>query len=411
MRTFDFVIVGAGIMGLTIARALRRRLTDASILVLEKENSFGVHASGRNSGVLHSGIYYEQGSLKARLCAGGARLMAEYCRERRLPLAQWGKVVVPTSGNDDATLDLLYNRAVYNGAHVELIDAKQLREIEPAARSASGRALFVPETSVIEPNSILRSMVADLEAQRVAVCFGERVIEVDEKARNIRGSQRSIGFGKLINAAGLHADALAKRCGVGGNYQILPFKGIYYDLQPSSSLKIKRLIYPVPDLGVPFLGVHFTKSVVGGIYIGPTAVPAFGRENYRGWNGVSITEACCTMYRMAGLYAANRQGFRRYAHEETTRCIKRNFVATAKKLVPALVGDDLRRSTKTGIRAQLFDLNEKTLVHDFIVEKGRHSLHILNAVSPAFTSSLSLSEMIVGEYLTNGYNVSRALPA
>jgi len=396
-RTADFVVVGAGIVGLAVARELKRRHPAGHVVVLEKEDALGEHASGRNSGVLHSGIYYPEGSLKGAMCAEGARELAAYCREHQLPIVRAGKVVVPTRPEDDAALDLLQQRARRNGARAELIDAQQLREIEPDARSATGRALHVPETAVVAPKAVLCHLAQTLTSAGVEVLLGHRVGEIDPARGRLRAGGLELHYGHLFNAAGLHADRVAQACGAGGRYGMLPFKGLYYRLVPDSGLRVNGLIYPVPDLRVPFLGIHFTREVDGSVAVGPTAVPALGRENYHGARGIRPGEAAGILLQVAAQYARNDQGFRRFAHMEALRFLKSRFVAAARALVPRLGPEHLARSSKVGIRAQLVDRTTHRLVMDFVVEPGERSTHILNAVSPAFTSAFPFARLVLDQ--------------
>jgi len=378
VKTYDTIVVGGGIVGLAIARELLSRDPSQRIAIFEKEPALGRHASGRNSGVLHSGIYYPPASLKGRLCTEGSRLMREYCDERGLPIARIGKVIVPTQEADDPQLDVLVERARSNGARAEIVDEPRLRELEPEARSASGRALFSPDTSVIDPKRILASIADELRAAGVEFVFDREVTHLD------RGS-----YGFLVNAAGLHADRVARHFGVGERYTILPFRGRYYKL--AAPFTIGRLIYPVPDLRVPFLGVHFTNAIDGTTYIGPTAMPALGRENYGGLRGIRAGDAAAIAMMIARQYASNKQGFRTHLHQEAARLLKRNFAAAARDLVPRIEPSHMKASTKVGIRAQLFDREKNELVMDFVVERGERSLHVLNAVSPGFTTAFSFA--------------------
>lgn len=385
----DIVVIGGGIMGLALAREMNRRHPGMRIAIIEKEAELGAHASGRNSGVLHSGIYYPKDSLKAKFCADGARAMAQYCEEKNLPIDRMGKVILPVLDSDDATLELLLERARANGANAQMIDSIQLRELEPDAHTCTGRALHSPNTAVIDPKSVLKSLADDLKANGIVFRLGEKVDHVDEDSVLV-GGQR-LRYGLLINAAGLQADLVAKQCGVGERYTMLPFKGLYYRLDPAAAVNIRRLIYPVPDLRVPFLGVHFTKKVNGEVFLGPTAIPALGRENYRGLKGVSLTDLSHIAPALIGQFVRNQQGFRTFVREEAGRFIKSRFVAAAQMLVPRLRSADLLPSDKVGIRAQLFDRKKHELVMDFLVERGERSIHVLNAVSPGLTSAFSFA--------------------
>lgn len=395
MATAEFLIVGAGIVGLSVARELKRLHGDARIVVLDKEPALALHSSGRNSGVLHSGIYYPEQSLKARVCAEGGREMAAYCEERGLPLARHGKVIVPVREEDDALVDLLHRRALSNGATVSILDRQQLAEIEPEARTATGRALHSPNTAVIDPGAVVEHLAEDLRQQGVEIRLGHRLESADPTRSEVRAGGETFAYGHLFNTAGLHADVVARAFGVGERYAMLPFKGLYYRLDEAAGLRINGLIYPVPDLGVPFLGVHFTRKVSGEVYLGPTAVPAFGRENYQGLEGVDLGEAPQIATQLFRQYVKNHQGFRRYAHEESLRFFKHRFAEAARALAPRLQSRHLLRSAKVGIRAQLLDREKQELVMDFLVESRQNATHVLNAVSPAFTSAFRFSRLVV----------------
>ncbi|CAN5305552.1 FAD-dependent oxidoreductase [soil metagenome] len=391
----DFVIIGAGIVGLTIARELKQRSPAARIIVLEKEPQLGLHASGRNSGVLHSGIYYPENSLKAKVCAAGAKAMAEYCDNFGLPINRTGKVIIPTKETDESQLQLLYQRGINNGAKVELIDAQQLKEIEPMAYTATGQALYSPDTAVIDSKAILLHLSQTLQQQNVVINFSTALQKVDKIKKIIYTSSGKFHYGHAFNTAGLYADKVAKAFGAAKNYTMLPFKGIYYRLDPQCNIKINQLIYPVPDLNVPFLGVHFTKLVNGEVMAGPTAVPALGRENYYGVKGINPSETMNISCNLLRQYYENKQGFRTFAHQEAGRFLKKNFAAAARALVPTLKPEFLLVSQKVGIRAQLLDLQKRELIMDFLIEQQANDTHVLNAVSPAFTCSLSFAKLVV----------------
>lgn len=396
-KTADFVVVGAGIVGLAIARELRNRFPQSSISVLEKEQDVGKHASGRNSGVLHSGIYYVPGSLKSRVSVEGRKLMSEYCEQNKLPLVRAGKVILPVRDDDDQQLELLLSRAKSNGVSAELVDSSQLKEIEPQAHSRTGKALYVPDAYVVDPKAILHHIVDDLRSSGVDIRFGNKISSIDPKQNQIKTKDESIGFGHLFNAAGAYADVVAKAFGIGHQYTILPFKGIYYRLSPDSGIPVRHLIYAVPDLRVPFLGVHFMKTVAGEIYLGPTVIPAFGRENYKLFDGLSVFDTSSILFRIAQQYARNNQGFRRLVYQEGRRFLKTYFAQAAQALVPAIRPAHLLHSEKVGIRAQLLDTGKRELEMDFIVKQSDRSTHVLNAVSPAFTSSFAFAKVVLDQ--------------
>lgn len=397
MKSYDYIIIGAGIVGLTIARELRFREPNCSILILEKEPEVGRHGSGRNSGVLHSGIYYPEGSLKARMCANGAKLMAEYCDINHLPIARLGKVILPTRTGDDQQLDLLFKRARANGARVELLDEEQLYALEPSVRTATGRALYSPDTAVVEAKAIVCHIARALQADGVTFQFNAKIVKVNAGEACLETNDGVHSYGWLFNSSGQYADKVGKQFGVGNRYTLLPFKGIYYQLSPTSKVVCNSMIYPIPDLNVPFLGIHYTKKIDNHVYLGPTAVPALGREHYRGMEGLNLSESISILFRLGQQYVLNKQGFKSFSHAEALRFFRSKFAEAARHLTPELKDEDLLASDKVGIRAQLLDIKKHELVMDFVVENGTNSTHVLNAISPAFTSSMSFAKYIVDQ--------------
>lgn len=393
MKNYDFVIVGAGIIGLTIARELAKR-GHRSVAVLEKESEVGLHSSGRNSGVLHAGIYYGSDTLKAQVCAAGSRLMQQYAKEYGIPLERNGKVIVATSVESIPQIDVLLERGTKNGIRVEKITEEELTEIEPEAQTKEF-ALLSPDTAVVDSGGILSALVSELNDLGVKLLKNSEVIAVKERTRTLQLSHGSLGYGYLVNAAGLHADRLAHRMGVGEHYQILPFKGIYKKLRPEKAKQFRGSIYPAPDLRVPFLGVHITPGIHGQTLVGPTAIPAFGRENY-GWiNGIRIGEGIHMLGILTNMVALNKNGFRRMVREELGRYSNSGFLAATRSLSKSISKNDILPSKKIGLRAQLVRTDTLELVMDFVLETGDYSLHVLNAISPAFTSSFKLAQLIV----------------
>lgn len=395
MRTADFVVIGAGIVGLTIALELKRRQPGAKIILLEKELEPGLHSSGRNSGVLHSGIYYPPASLKARVCGQGMREWIAYCEERKLPLSRIGKVLVPVRVEDAPQLDLLEERARVNGVDAVRIRRSDLEALEPEVRSASEDALFVRQTSIVSSSDCFASVMRDAQQAGIEILCGEKLRAVDVEKRELSWGGRQIAYGHAVNTAGLHADSVAHLFGVGRDYTLLPFKGLYWRLDPASGIDIRHLVYPVPDLRVPFLGVHTTTAIDGTVYLGPTAVPAFGRENYRGWQGITGGELLRILGQVGRQYVSGRNGFRRLAWQEGRRYFKRWFAEAAQQLLPRLQPEHLLPCTKVGIRPQLLDKRSDQLVTDFLIEGGPASTHVLNAISPAFTSAFPFARHVV----------------
>jgi L-2-hydroxyglutarate oxidase LhgO len=390
----DVVVIGGGIVGLSLAREIAARGA-GDVLVLEKEDSLGRHASGRNSGVLHAGIYYAPDSRKARTCLAGNLLMRAYCREKGIQVLDCGKVVVAREESELPVLDELARRATANGARIEMLDEKALAAVEPSARTV-GRALWSRMTAVVDPNEVLASLRADLEAGgRVRIRTGVEVVAAAGPSA-IRTTGGEIGYGRLVNAAGAHCDRVARLFGVGEHYRLIPFKGIYRKLRKDARLVVNGNIYPVPDPRNPFLGVHFTRSVHGDVYLGPTAIPAFGRENYGILAGID-GDAPRIALEDAILFFRN-PGFRSVALSEPRKYIPAFLHRDAARLVHGFDPSEVESAEKVGIRPQLVDWRTKQLLMDFIVERAGNTLHVLNPISPAFTSSMELARQVVAEH-------------
>jgi len=391
----EVLICGGGIIGLTIARELANR-GNADILIIEKEEAVGLHASGRNSGVLHAGIYYAPDSLRAASCLRGNRLMKEYCREHGLPLLESGKVIVAKTEEELPVLDELYRRAQANGSPVSMLNEKELAELEPSARTRE-RALHSPETAMVNPKAIMKSLYDDLAKKKnITILTGTKFLK-QQGSGSILTDKGPIQFNTFINAAGAYSDRIAHAFGLGRDYRLIPFKGTYRKLSPASEVTVRGNIYPVPNIRNPFLGVHFTRGVDGTTYMGPTAIPAFGRENYGLVEGMD-SEAPALLLWDALLLFSNA-GFRHIALSEPAKYIGKFFFRDAEKLVRGLRPRDIIHSDKSGIRPQLIDGKKREMIMDFIVLIDGPSLHILNAISPAFTASMDFARMIVDEYL------------
>jgi len=388
----DFLVIGGGIVGVTIALELRRRRPDARVLLIEKEPACGLHASGRNSGVLHAGFYYSADSLKARLTVDGNREMTAYCLERKLPINRCGKLVVARYATELAGLDELLRRAQVNGVKLEAISADDARKIEPRVITFE-RALFSPTTSSVDPKMVMASLVADLERAGGEVRTGTAY-----RGRNggaVRTSSGPVSAGYVINAAGLYADRVARDFGFSQDFAILPFKGVY--LYGDQVERLRTNVYPVPDLKNPFLGTHFTVTVDQQVMIGPTAMPAFWREQYTGMGNFRAMECLDVVRREAGLFLRNDFGFRGLALRELRKYSRRHLVALAAELVAGVRAEHFRHWGPPGIRAQLVNTRERKLEMDFRVEGDGQSFHVLNAVSPAFTCALSFSRYVVDQ--------------
>ena len=387
----DFLVIGAGVIGVSIARELRRRHR-AKVVVIEKEASAGQHASGRNSGVLHAGVYYTAGTLKSRLCIEGNRRMRDYCKLKGIPLNDNGKVIVARAAAELPALHELHARSLANGVRVDLVDEQALKEIEPCAKTV-GQALYVKDTAVVNPQQVMAAIMADAIEEGVEFhlnCAWQSREGVD----CVQTSQGQIAYGHLVNCAGLFADRIAHAFDVGLHYRILPFRGQFYRLRPESKVQVRGNIYPVPDLRNPFLGVHFTRRPEGEVTVGPSALPLLGREQYQGLTGANASDALAMGKYLLRLFGRNRDHFRSIALGELAKISRSGFCREAEALAVGFKPGDLLTGKEPGIRAQLVDTRKAELLNDFVIEPGPQSTHVLNAVSPAFTSSAPFAEYV-----------------
>lgn len=382
-------------MGLCVARQLRLRKPSASILLVEKEKTVAEHASGRNSGVLHSGFYYTADSLKAKFTVSGNRALKDYCHQKGLSINNCGKLVIASNEEELGQLFELEKRGKKNGSNVHIITAKEAETLEPNAKTCA-HALYSPDTATVDSKEVCNALFMDLKQQEIQFSFESKYLgQTDNTIVTSRGSFRATC---IINCAGLYADKIAHDFGFGKNYTIIPFKGLYLKYTKNKS-DICTNIYPVPNLKNPFLGVHFTKTVDGGIKIGPTAIPAFWRENYTLFSRFSLEECLNIMFNEARLLITNSFQFRSLALEELRKYSRDYFIKLAAKLVHQIDPAGFGEFTKPGIRAQLLDRRTLNLVQDFIVEGDKKSVHILNAVSPGFTCSFPFADYIVENYV------------
>ncbi len=395
----DYLIIGAGIIGLAITRELRNRFPQADITVLEKEPDVAYHSSGRNSGVLHAGCYYSADSLKAKFTREGNQALKEYCKTHNLKINECRKVVV---AKDESELEPLYElerRGKKNGVDVKIITEAELKEIDPNAKTFQ-YALYSPNTATVDPTQVNMAVRDELLGKGVRFYFGEGYQERLDGNTILTTTGKAISAGKIINAAGLYADKIAKAYGFSKHYTIIPFKGIYLKYTKKDK-PIRTNIYPVPNLKNPFLGVHYTITVDGTIKIGPTSIPAFWRENYKGMDNFRLDELGNILGWEARLFLTNAFGFRNLAFEEMRKYNKSWFVEQATKLVHSIDRSGFTEWSKPGIRAQLLNTSTLELVQDFVVEGDSSTIHVLNAVSPAFTSSFPFARWVVENYVIN----------
>ncbi len=395
LQRSDFLIVGAGIIGLAITKALQKKFPKAKIIVIEKESKLGEHASGRNSGVLHAGFYYTKDSLKAKFTKEGNRKLKEFCKKYNLKLNENQKVVVAKNKDELDTLYELEERGKINGVEVELINLDKLSQIEPNAKSYKA-ALFSPTTATVDPKEILEALKFEIIQNKGKILFNRKYLY--HKDNIVYTNKEKFKADIVINSAGLYADKIAKDYNIAKEYTIIPFKGVYLKEEKKSSF-IKKNIYPVPNLKNPFLGVHFTITVDNQIKIGPTAIPAFWRENYKGFENFNLNDLIEIIFFETKLFITNAFNFRDLAFEEFKKYSKRYLALQAKELVKDMDITNFKQWSNPGIRAQLLNKNTLELVQDFVVKKAKNSIHILNAVSPAFTCSIPFGEWIVENYI------------
>jgi (S)-2-hydroxyglutarate dehydrogenase len=401
MTDQKFIIIGAGIMGLSIARELQQN-GYRNISIIEKENGVGKHCSGRNSGILHSGIYYPEDTLKAKFCVRGNQLMREYADSESIQYQRTGKIIVCADESQLPTLDMLKVRGEGNQVRVQKIDQYELKQLEPHAKTHEF-ALFCEDTTVINPHDVLSALQSEVSRNGAQFFFGEEVVRVEANINVLQTGKSKHTYDFLINCSGLQADRIAHLFGVGLNFHIMPFKGMYKKLRKEAAELFGRSIYPVPDLRYPFLGVHITKNHNGDVYVGPTAIPVFGRENYSALKGIEVSDFASISSSLVRMYFKNENNFRNYVHAEFHKYSDQGFLNSLSLLADSIHKEDIVDSNKVGIRPQLVEKSSMKLLTDFVVERTDNTLHILNAISPAFTCSFSFSAWIAENLFKQSY--------
>jgi len=389
---FDVTVIGGGIIGAATAMRLAKKYPNLKVGVVEKERAVAGHQTGHNSGVIHSGIYYRPGSLKATNCVTGARELMQFCDENEIEYQLCGKLIIATSPQELPRLDELYRRGTENGVPgLEMVDAARLREIEPEA--AGIRGLISPNTGIIDYTQVTKAYVTQLQRHGGEIIFNARVdsIEQRDSVIHLLTSAGEVETRYLVNCAGLYADKIAEMMGFDIDVRIIPFRGEYYFLKPEARRLVKGLIYPVPDPEFPFLGVHFTRSIHGGVEAGPNAVLALAREGYTKAR-ISPRESAWTLA-YAGFWQMARKYWKTGAHEVYRSFSKKAFTQALQRLVPAVREDDLQTGG-AGVRAQAVDRSGR-LIDDFRIVEGKNAVHVLNAPSPGATASLAISAGIV----------------
>lgn len=384
-------VVGAGIVGLAIARALAVR--GADVVVFDKEDRVAAHQTGHNSGVVHAGIYYAPGSLKAELCARGRVAIREYCLERGLPYRELGKLVVAVDETELPALAALEERAVANGVPgLVRIDGSGIRDIEPAAAGVA--ALHSPHTAVVDYTAIAEAMADDVRKAGGEVLLGAEVtaIRIEPAGVVTESAAATRTVDRLIVCAGLQSDAVAALVGADPSPRILPFRGEYWELDPARADLVRGMIYPVPDPRFPFLGVHFTRGFDDHVHVGPNAVPALAREGYR-WRDVSIRDTWGSLT-WPGAWPLARQHWRMGIHETWGSLSKSAYFRRARRFVPDLQPRDLTRKTAAGVRAQAW-ARDGSLLDDFAIDTVGPVTVLRNAPSPAATSSIAIADHLL----------------
>jgi L-2-hydroxyglutarate oxidase LhgO len=390
---FDVAIVGAGIVGLAVARELRRRRPDLSMVILDREHDVAQHQSGHNSGVIHSGVYYAPGSLKARLCVEGAKLMYEYCDEHAIRFERCGKLIVALEEKELPGLDEVERRGRANGVPgLRRLTGAEIVEVEPGCRGIA--ALHCPTTGIVDYYEVSRAIASDLQRGGVQIRFGARVSRVVRRdgESEVVCEERSVRARFVIACAGLWSDRLAVSAGAPPDPQIVPFRGAYLTLNASPSPVVRGLVYPVPDPSLPFLGVHVTKLISGDVTLGPTAMLVLARDGYR--IGAVRPRDAWDILRWPGTWKMGRKFWRRGIDEMLMAAAQERLVRAAAQYVPAVATGGLRKRSSSGVRAQALS-RDGVFVDDFVISETPGAVHVRNAPSPAATSSLALAREVV----------------
>ncbi|PHX28980.1 L-2-hydroxyglutarate oxidase [Pseudomonas amygdali] len=390
---YDFCVIGGGIVGLATAMQLLRAHPGASLVLVEKEAAIAKHQTGHNSGVIHAGVYYEPGSLKARLCKRGAELTKAFCTEHKIPFEVCGKMLVASNPRQLALLSSLEERARQNGLNVERLDAQALRQREPNITGLG--ALFVDSTGIVDYR-IVSDVMADLITKAGGeIAFGQTIAAIQEHESHVSVSSEALSWKskKIVVCAGLQSDRLAAMAGLDVDFQIIPFRGEYFRLPSEKNNSINHLIYPVPEAGLPFLGIHLTRMIDGGVTVGPNAVLGLSREGYNklAFNARDVLEY--SLY--PGFWKLLGKNLRSGVSEIRNSACKKSYLEQCQQYYPSLNLEDLKPSD-AGIRAQAVT-NKGGFVQDFLFVQTSRMLHVCNAPSPAATSAIPIAEMIVAK--------------
>ena len=391
-READLLIIGAGIVGLATALEVTRRFPAMRIVIVEKESRVAAHQTGHNSGVIHSGLYYKTGSLKARNCVAGAASMKRFCQDNGVPFEECGKLVVAITEEELPRLHALHERGQANGVPgVRMLGREEFREIEPHCEGVA--ALHVPSTGIVDYTMVAQKYAELIQQAGGDIVFNAKVIglRADDRGNVVETTAGAFRARYVINCAGLYSDAITRMAGLETDLEIIPFRGEYYEIRPERRSLVKNLIYPVPDPRFPFLGVHFTRRVNGSVEAGPNAVLAFRREGYAG-TAPDLTEAT-EMLRFGGFWKMAKKYWQKGMAEQYRAWVKSAFTRELQKMVPELEDSDLAPGG-SGVRAQAVDSNGN-LVDDFYFVHSGSMIHVCNVPSPAATASLEIGKEIV----------------
>jgi len=392
---YDFIIIGAGIVGLSTAWQLKKTLGHAKILILEKEETPGFHQTGHNSGVIHAGVYYEPGSLKARFCKEGARATYEFCREFGVACERTGKILVATDSAELKRMHALFTRCRENGLDPVMLEPEELHELEPSITAAG--AFLVSQSGIVDFSAICRAMLLQFHEMGGTARLATEVTGIAEHSDEIviRTQAETFRCDRLVVCGGLMADRLARMQGLDIDFRIIPYRGEYYRLRPGLNDLIRHLVYPVPDPDLPFLGVHLTRMIDGSITVGPNAVQGWKREGYGrlnfNWRDTS------EILSFAGFWKASARHFRHGVRETLNSIWKPGYLAEVRKYCPQITAADLE-PYPAGIRAQAIR-GDGTMVHDFLIKETPRSLHVCNAPSPAATSAIPIGRHLCEKLL------------
>ena len=393
-KEFDHIVIGAGIVGISIGLAILERNPNKKVLIIDKEPEPGIHASGRNSGVLHAGFYYSPDSLKAKFCRLGNLELKNFCKENEIPILETGKVVVCQTKSDVKRLEELYRRGIANGVDIEILDSTDLNKIEPAAITIE-KFIWSPTTAVGNPKLVIAKLAEKFVKSGGKFQFNCAVKLVSTKDEIlIETNHGSYSAASIVNSAGAYAADLAKQVNVGTQFVCLPFLGAYKKSKLVDS-NPKRLVYPVPNPVNPFLGVHTTNTLNGEIKIGPTAFPVIGKEQYKLGNGFSRSEFLEFYKATKALLKSDSVDLIGLAKEEFTKLFTKPLLNRTKKLSSSLSFNKEWSKYPAGIRAQIINTETNTIEMDYIVESQKNVVHILNAVSPGWTSAIPFTRWVV----------------